>query len=272
MELKTNFFYDSFYGDFKVKDLVDLYAIYFPQFHTIELNNKVYYKGYNDFENLKLLKNKNSSNHILTPNYEHYDLSNLDIVKNQIKIAKEYNFKGFGCYYYWFDNIEQDNMIMRKVVDNLFKVNDETFKIFFVWKNKRWSKQDLENYYLEKNFLKNIDNLLKYFKKMYLKENNKPVLTIHNPELFPKDALNTFFKLLDKKCKLDGFAGCTLILNNLNTTNDNFKKISIHPNTQKFYDKLNHNEYKINLDEGIETFFFQYDNSPRMVKPYQPIM
>ena len=35
IDKKTNLFYDSLYGNFRVKDLIDLYAIYFPQFHPI---------------------------------------------------------------------------------------------------------------------------------------------------------------------------------------------------------------------------------------------
>ena len=59
LDMKTNFFYDSLYGNFKTSDLIDIYAIYFPQFHVIEQNNKNFYKGYTDFENIKILKRRN---------------------------------------------------------------------------------------------------------------------------------------------------------------------------------------------------------------------
>ena len=34
LDLKTNIFYDSLYSNLKISDIIDLYAIYFPQFHT----------------------------------------------------------------------------------------------------------------------------------------------------------------------------------------------------------------------------------------------
>ena len=40
---KTNLFYDSLYGNFRVKDLIDLYAIYFvisPHFTIVKIFTK----------------------------------------------------------------------------------------------------------------------------------------------------------------------------------------------------------------------------------------
>ena len=107
---------------------------------TPEQNNKNFYKGYTDFENIKILKEKQPNYKVLTPKQSNYNLLQPNIIEEQIKLAKEYGFKGFGCYYYWFsESTHQDNMIMRKVVDKMFSIEDNEFKLFFIWANEDWN-------------------------------------------------------------------------------------------------------------------------------------
>ena len=69
---------------------------------------------------------------------------------------------------------------MREGVDKLFSVNDDDFKLFFIWANEDWDSPSLgmtdkiKNSYNNIDFDRNINNLIPYFKnKKYLKENNK---------------------------------------------------------------------------------------------------
>ena len=276
---KTNLFYDSLYGNFKVQDLIDLYAIYFPQFHPIPQNSKNFYKGYTDFENLKMYKKKNQYGDCIMPKQSDYNLLLPDFVKDQVETAKKYNFKGFGCYYYWFSKSDdKDNMIMRKGVDKLFEVDDDDFKIFFIWANEDWNNESLGNTnkimneYTDIEFHKNIINLIPYFKNpKYLKEDNKPVLFICHPWIFKENQLENFRKILNQKCKLEGFNGCKVVTNNIEESNDSFKKYSLQPNYKKYksmeidYDKF-YSDETYNPDT-IQTFFFNFNNHPRMFKP-----
>lgn len=279
LSLKTNLFYDSLYGNYCVKDVVDLYAIYFPQFHIIDQNNKNFYEGYTDFENLKLLKNKQPYCGYLSPIYDNYNLENVDIIKEQIILAKKYNFKGFGCYYYWFSNSgHKDNMIMRKVIDKLFEVEDDEFKLFFIWANEDWTNEsygrckNIINYY-DNNFLNNnVKNLIPYFKNpKYLLENNKPVLFIYHPWLIPEGQIEKFQKLLDERCKSEGFDGCKLVINDIGGKNNYYKNFSIQPNYKNYEsNEIDYQEFYKNQNinpSSIQTFFFTFDSSPRMIKP-----
>jgi hypothetical protein len=279
LELKTNLFYDSLYGNFNLKDIIDLYAIYFPQFHSIEQNNKNFYKGYTDFENLKILKQKKPDYELLTPQQTNYNLLQPKIVENQIKMAKQYGFKGFGCYYYWFsESNNPDNMIMRKVVDKLFGVEDRDFKLFFIWANEDWNNPShgnmnkIKNDYDNINLNKNAKNLIPYFKNpKYLIEDNKPVLFIYHPWLFPENTLNDFEKILNDRCKSEGFDGCKIVVNDIEGESREFKNFSIQPNYKKYESKeINYQDFYEKMEfnrDTIQSFFFNFDSSPRMIKP-----
>jgi hypothetical protein len=277
--MKTNLFYDSIYGNFKMSDIIDLYAIYFPQFHTIEQNNNNFYKGYTDYENLKFLKQTKSEYKIQIPQQSNYNILQKNFVENQIKLAKEYGFKGFGCYYYWFsESNHTDNMIMRKGVDKLFDVNDEEFKLFFIWANEDWDTpshgktNNIKNNYDTISLNKNVKNLIPYFKNTkYLLEDNKPVLFIYHPWVFPDNTLDEFKKLLNDKCLSEGFGGCKIVLNDIQKEYKNYKNFSIQPNYKKFESHIiDYNEYyeksKFNRN-SIQSFFFNFDSTPRMIKP-----
>ena len=279
LEIKTNFFYDSLYGNFKTSDLIDIYAIYFPQFHVIEQNNKNFYKGYTDFENIKILKKKQPNYNCLTPKQENYNLLVDGLVEEQVKTAKQYGIKGFGCYYYWFSESQnQDNMIMRKAVDKLFSVEDDEFKLFFIWANEDWNDENyanprnIYNKYDTTEFNKNIKNLITYFKNpKYLLEDNKPVLFIYHPWFFKDNNLYEFEKIINKKCKNEGFDGCKLVVNDINGCYPDIKNFSIQPNYKKFeHQEIDYRDFYSDMNferNSIQTFFLNFDNTPRFIKP-----
>jgi hypothetical protein len=252
-----------------------------------------------DIINLYFYKNKiePSNTTVDTPSLKefglksmlHYNLTNKNIIKKQIEIAKQYCIYGFAIYYYWFstNTITKKNTIMESCYNLFFKERINDFKIFFIWSNKDWinfSKKQIKNDYNFDSFKKNINNLMIYFKNPnYYKINNKPVFYIHHPYLIPEDKLLLFYNLLFYECIQNGFSGVLLVINNmdinLNSLN-NYNKYNFHPNINEYkfyYKKTNVNDY----DKYIETFindenekdntqscvFFNFNNSPRLCIP-----
>ena len=280
---------------------INAYCIYFPQFYSFKENNINYYKNYTDITNLNLLINEMKI-YQDTPSFEllpikdilEYDLlRNKKLIQAQINLIKDYNICGFAIYYYWFstNTITNRNMIMEEVINRFFStdIDMKGRKVFLIWANESWSKNlafgntnndTIENNYNEVEFLKNIDNLLLYFKnENYLKIDNKPVFFIHHPWFISDAHLDLFKTLINNKCIENNFNGCNLIINSMNGTYKGYKHYDHHFNYKKTdHIKLINNQitidYKLYVNninsiqnKNIKTIAFNFDNRARLYKP-----
>lgn len=278
---------------------INLYPIYFPQFHEIKENNISFYDKFTDIKNLSMLKVENKE----TPNLqvlelksiEDYNLTNLKLIQKQIDILTDYELSGFAIYYYWFstNTITNQNMTMEKVINQFFdpKLNIRDKKVFFIWANENWSSNPafgnsthtIANNYDLTNIEKNVENLLKYFSNSnYLKIENCPVLMIYHPWFIKYDDLILFKEILTTRCIENNFSGIKLYVNSMNGKVENFDNFIIHFNykkqSNKFYcpnDKQAYLDYEkyigsefTNIDVNkINTLVFDFDNRARLYKP-----
>ena len=275
-------------------DLVEPYAIYFPQFHSLKENNKTFYDGYHDMINLQQAKKSDKT--IETPLKNYFGYYNLKkdsgIIEKQILTAKSYGFKGFGIYYYWFSHntVTGNNMLMKDVIDKFFKNKISDFDVFFIYANENWTgnsafnqnKTDdtIKNEYSEKEITRNFYNLLKYFKHYnYKKIKNKPVLFIHHPWMMTPDELKLFYCVGDEMMKKNGFSGLELILNGSKGNYGEYKNYSHHSdyknisNFKTIENGLMHIDYKKYVDifvpstlsrsNNIQTIFYNFNNIVR---------
>ena len=275
------------------------YFIYFPQYHTFNANNKMFYDNYTDIENLALY-NKNHKINFEEPNFDYYNLTkntdyrlnNTEIIKKQFDLVKYYNYSGFATYYYWFTNnsSSSDNMLMREAIDNLF--NCEThLNLFFIWANEDWTNNnafgnsngiELNNKYDCASFVKNINNLISYFHHpKYLRIDNKPVLFVYHDYLI--DNKSEFVTIANNKCIKSGFAGIHIVFNQFGEytekANDDTNKFYINFNYKKNpcrivengQIKLDYDSY-LNKDKHfnknyIQTIVWDFNNKARLYKP-----
>lgn len=303
-----NSFWDEFFNNIDInknkkkknvifKNKINMYPIYFPQFHEIKENNISFYQNYTDVENLKLLSEIIKTE---TPNLNElglttmidYNLENIYIIQKQIDIIEEYNISGFAMYYYWFslNTISTNNMIMNKVIDIFFsdQINMKDRKIFFIWANESWtnnpafgnSDNKIENSYTEENINKNVNNLIIYFKNNnYLKIDNKPVFLLYHEWFMNSEELILFKTILTNVCIKNNFNGVYFILNSMNNQNlQNFDTFYINFNYKKSSSCKIENgqtylDYKSYLNEipngteMINTLVFDFDNRARLFKP-----
>ena len=271
------------------------FAIYFPQFHVIPENNKNYYIGMTDIENLQYFidKYKKLNTVLDTPslselsltNMLKYNLTNKLIIQKQVEIAKKFSIYGFACYYYWFSNnsITNKHTIFENCYD-LFFQEDLDFKIYFVWANENWSNnlsfnvenEKIINVYNFDNCIKNINNLIKYFKHSnYYKIKNKPVFFIHHPWQMTSEELCVFNYILESECIKNGFDGVVFKINNMMDNNSNFKMYNFSP-SYKGGESSNYYIYTDTIiksqieNQNINTMFFDFNNSARLCIPYKP--
>lgn len=166
-------------------------AFYLPQFHTIPENDDWWGKNFTEWTNVK--KNKplfKGHNQPEIPLQGYYDLSNVNEMVKQSKIAKEYGLYGFCYYHYWFEG----KLLLEKPLEQMLVTPEVDIPFCLCWANETWSrtwdgseKEVLiaQNYNEDDEMLrKHFDYFLKFFKdSRYIKESNKPMLIIYKPHL-----------------------------------------------------------------------------------------
>ncbi len=289
------------------KHKLNIYPIYFPQFHSFDINDKLFYKGYTDIENLQLLCKSNYLNEIITPSFKWFNIENIteyniinntQIIKRQCDLLHNTNLNGIACYYHWFsnNNYNEDNMLMRPAIDELFQEFEKNNKhIFFIWANEDWTSNPamgntsgikLTNTYTIDSLNKNFENIISYFnRKCYLKIENKPVFMIYHSFILNNDEIDLYIKKLNELCINNSFDGVYIYLNIMK--GDLLTKKS---NANEFYINFN---YKLNTgfryilenqtvidyekyieflkshtkDNIVQTLSFDFDNNARLISP-----
>ncbi len=183
---------------------VKLIAYYLPQYHAIPENDKWFGKGFTEWYNVAktVPQYKGHWQPHLPIDVGFYNLETLDIMKRQIKLAKNNGIGGFCYYYYWFNGQKLLEKPIEKFLED--KTLDMPFCLF--WDSSHWTQTwnggtDKDIMYEQKieadTAERFMQDFLKYAKdERYIKFEDKPVLVISSPNTFNQDELKAFIKEL----------------------------------------------------------------------------
>lgn len=182
-------------------------TFYLPQFHEIPENNKWWGKGFTEWVNVKKAEPLFGGHEqpVVPFGRNYYDLLDIDVMRWQAKIAKEYGVYGFCFYHYWFDG----HLLLEKPVENYLADQTIDFPFCICWANENWTNQWIadkhdvliaQTYGGLQEWKDHYDYLRNFFKdKRYICINNKPLFVIYRPDLIPNiggmlDAYSRFAK------------------------------------------------------------------------------
>lgn len=115
---------------------IKVIPVYLPQFHTIPENDEWWGKGFTEWVNVKgakpLFEGHKQPRIPLNKNY--YNLSNVETLKWQCRIAKEYGIYGFCMYHYWFNG----KVLLHKPMEILLAHPEIDINYCISWANGEW--------------------------------------------------------------------------------------------------------------------------------------
>ena len=104
-------------------------ALYLPQYHQIPENDEWWGEGYTEWTSLKkgcvLTKNQYQPRIPLNKNY--YDLTDINVMKWQVEIAKKNGIYGFCFYQYWFNG----QKLLEKPLEQFLNHSEIHFPYYF---------------------------------------------------------------------------------------------------------------------------------------------
>lgn len=188
-----------------------IFAHYLPQFHRIPENSKWWGPGFTEWTNVATSKP-------LFPGHDQprvprelgfYDLSNLDVMREQVELAKRFGVDGFNFYFYWFSG--------RRILEGpleRFLNSDIDFNFSITWANENWSRRWdgsdnevlIEQIY-EKDFEERLlGDLFPYLQdSRYLHVSGVPFLSIYRAQELPNpESSIAKLKSLSERSSLGG--------------------------------------------------------------------
>ena len=192
-------------------------ALNLPAYHEVEINNKVWGKGFTEWDNVKK-GTKYFENHyqpVVPLNQWYYDLSKPEDIEKQIELANRFGVDGFVYYHYWFGNGVQ---ALEKPMEILRNAIKKQIEYCFCWANQSWfttwhgkSSEIIvkQEYGKEEEWVRHIKYLLSFFTDpRYIKVGNRPVLYVYNMSDIPDRRM---FDVWNNILREEGFGDIYLI-------------------------------------------------------------
>lgn len=172
-------------------DCAKLIAFYLPQYHRISENAEWWGPGFTEWTNV-VKGRPNYDGHYqphLPRELGFYDLSSVEVMREQAEMAKLYGIGAFCFYYYWFSG----RRILERPIDN-FLNSDINFDYCLCWANENWTRTwdgDTRSVLMRQEYLdadpqEFIASLLPHFSdRRYIRVDGKPLLVVYRAKDIP---------------------------------------------------------------------------------------
>ena len=189
-------------------------ALYFPQFHRTKENDAWWGEGFTDWTNVKRGTPQYAGHRQprVPENDNYYDLTDINVIRWQAELARQYGVGGWAIYHYWFD----DNVQILETPKELILHNKDIAMPFcLTWANetwaRRWEGKDKEVLLLQthtptkEKWKTHFDYLLPYFQdSRAIKIDGKVLFQIYRPHLIDKvDEMLAYWRELGRQAGIE---------------------------------------------------------------------
>ena len=194
-------------------------AMYLPQYYPIPENDKVWGKGFTEWNNVAKARPLFRGHH--QPNIPadlgFYDLRLPEIREQQAELARNAGVEGFMYWHYWMGGGKR---LLTRPIDEVLATGKPDFPFCFGWADHSWRTSTWttmknfqtnqmiceQTYPGDEDYVNHFNWCLKAFKDpRYIKVDGKPFFLLYDAKALPN--CKHFFDLWNKLAKENGFPG-----------------------------------------------------------------
>ncbi len=170
-------------------------AYYLPQFHSFPENDEWWGRGFTEWTNIArgLPRFPGHYQPRVPRDLGFYDLTNPEVMKRQVALARTAGIYGFCFYYYWFNG----RRLMERPIEAFLADAKIDFPFCLMWANENWTRRwdGAENEILiAQDYAAGDDDALivdfaRHMKDpRYIRIGSRPLLMVYRPGLIPNVA------------------------------------------------------------------------------------
>ncbi|WP_244547048.1 glycoside hydrolase family 99-like domain-containing protein [Bradyrhizobium sp. Gha] len=170
-------------------------AYYLTQFHAFPENDKWWGTGFTEWTNITrgVPRFKDHYQPRVPRDLGFYSLLDIEVMRQQVKLALAAGIHGFVYYYYWFNG----KRLMERPLEQFLKARDIKMPFCLMWANENWTRRWdgmesevlISQDYLGEDDERLLADFCRHFKDpRYIRVQGRPLLMIYRPRLIPDTA------------------------------------------------------------------------------------
>lgn len=169
-----------------------LLAYYLPQFHAVPENDAWWGRGFTEWTAIGRGMPRFEGHHQprIPGALGHYDLSDREVLRRQIELARGAGLFGFVHYFYWFNQ----KRLLERPLEAMLEDRSLDFPFCLMWANENWTRRwdgsDQEVLISQDYRPQDQDALLACFARhfadpRYIRIDGRPVLMVYRADVIP---------------------------------------------------------------------------------------